>query len=104
LDIQVAQADHPLAEGFDAGEVIVLERFTADEDYAPYVMTDTAEDAAIWTRGPESEFAGKAVISVLDDDVLGARLVIMGVPLYLLPYDQGLQLGSNAFLWLIGER
>ncbi len=104
LDIQVAQADHPLCEGFDAGEVIVLERFTADEDYAPYVMTDTTEDAAIWTRGPESEFAGEAVISVLEDEFLGARLVVMGVPLYLLPYDQGAQLGSNAFLWLIGER
>jgi hypothetical protein len=93
-----------LAEGFDVGEVIVLERFTADEDYAPFVMTDTAEDAAIWTRGPESEYAGSAVISVLEDEDLSARLVVMGVPLYLLPYDQGAQLGGNAFLWLIGEK
>lgn len=104
LDIQVAQADHPLAEGFDDGEVIVLERFTADEDYAPYVMSDTTEDAAIWTRGPESEFAGEPVISVLEDEELGARLVVMAVPLYLLPYDQGDRLGGNAFLWLVGEK
>ena len=84
--------------------IIVLERFTADEDYAPYVMSDVTEDAAIWTRGPESEFAGEAVISVLEDEILGARLVVMGVPLYLLPYDQGAQLGGNAFLWLVGEK
>jgi hypothetical protein len=104
LDLQVAQADHPFSEGFEADQVIVLERFTAEEDYEAYVMTDVDLESVIWTRGPESEFAGEAVIAAIEDDFSGGRVALMGVPLYLLPYDDGDLLGTNILLWLLGER
>jgi hypothetical protein len=101
LDIQVAQADHPFSEGFDADQVITLERFLAEEDYETYVMTDVDPDALVWARGPESEFGGEAVIAAIEDEFTGGRLALMGVPLYLLPYDDGELLGSNIVLWLL---
>jgi hypothetical protein len=104
LDVQVAQADHPFSEGFEADQVIVLERFTAEEDYEAYVMTDVDLESVIWTRGPESEFAGEAVIAAIEDDLSGGRVALMGVPLYLLPYDDGELLGTNILLWLLGEK
>ena len=102
LDIQVAQSDHPLAEGFSPGQVISLERFTAEEDYAPYVMVDVDANVAIWTRGPESAFAGEPIIAVMEDEFLGGRLMLSGVPLYLLPQDDADRLGTQMLLWLVG--
>jgi hypothetical protein len=104
LDIQLDQADHPLAQGFEPEEVITLERFTAEEDYVAYVMSDVDADAVVWTRGPQSEFPGEAAIVVLEDDLSGGRLAMVGVPLYLLPYDEADQLGTNIVLWLVRER
>jgi hypothetical protein len=103
LDIQVAQADHPFSEGFEADQVITLERFLAEADYATYVMTDVDPDPMIWVRGPESEFAGEAVISAIEDDFSGSRIAAVGVPLYLLPYEDGELLGTNILLWLLGK-
>lgn len=103
LDIQVTQADHPLAAGFEADQVITLERFTAEEDYAPYVTRDTDAESMVWSRGPESEFPGEAVIAAAEMEDPSARLVVMNVPLYLLPYDDGFQLGTNVVMWLTGE-
>jgi hypothetical protein len=103
LDIRVAQADHPLAEGFDPGQAIVLERFLAEEDYAPYVMTDLDPESVIWTRGPDSEFADEGVIAAMEDDLVDNRVVVAGVPLYLLPFEDAELLGTNIVLWLLGE-
>lgn len=101
LDLQVAQPDHPLASGFEADEVIPLERFTAIEDYSPYVLDETDADAIVFTRGPASEFAGRAVISVNQDELSGSRTVFIGLPLYLVPWEARFQLGENAIRWLM---
>ena len=101
LDVQVAQAEHPLAEGFEAGEVIALERFTADEDYATTVLTETNEQAIVFTRGPESEWPGRAAITVEENATAGSKTVWMGVPLYLLPVDVRYQLAGNAIDWVL---
>lgn len=103
LDIQVARTGHPLTGGFDDGQVITLERFTADEDYAAFVMSDVDEDSIAWTRGPDSEYAGEAVVSFIEDDLSGSRIVVVGVPLYLFPYDEGALFGTNVILWLLEE-
>lgn len=101
LDIQVAQPDHPLSSGLAADEVVTLERFTAIEDYSPYVLDETNADAIVFTRGPASEFAGRAVISVNQDELSGGRTVFFGFPLYLVPWEARFQLGENAIRWLM---
>lgn len=103
LDIQVSQPNHPLAEGFETDQVIILERFTADEDYYPYVLDETDPDAIVFARGPASEFAGNAVIAVNEDEFSGSRTIFIGVPIYLIPWDERYQLGDNAIRWLMEE-
>jgi len=103
LDIQVVQADHPLAEGFEADQVLALQRFTAEEDYAAYVLSETDPASIVFARGPESEFPGKAVLSVDQDEGSGSRSIWIGFPIFLLPYEDEVQLGTNAVRWLMGE-
>jgi hypothetical protein len=104
LDIQVAQSGHALAEGFDADQVVTLERFTADQDYVTWALEDVGSEAVAWVRGPESELAGVAVVSAHQEDLSDGRLAVVGAPLYLLPYAEGSQLAANAFQWLVDER
>jgi hypothetical protein len=101
LDIQVTQPDHPLAEGFEAEQIITLERFTADEDYSPYVLDETDPDAIVFARGPTSELAGQAVITVNEDELSGSRTIFIGFPLYLVPWDERDHLGDNVVRWLM---
>jgi hypothetical protein len=101
LDVQVFQADHPLAAGFEADQIVVLERFTAEEDYVPYVLRDAEAGDVVFVRGPDSEFAQRAALFALEDDLADSRLVVIGFPIYLLPYETGNQLGGNAVFWLM---
>ena len=101
LDIQVTQADHPLAEGFEADQIITLERFTADEDYSPYLLDETDPEAIVFARGPASEFAGGAVITVDEDESTGSSTIVIGFPIFLMSWEEQQQLGTNAILWLM---
>jgi hypothetical protein len=101
VDIQVSDPEHPLAQSFGQDEVIDLVHFGVDEDYAPYDLLGLDGASVVWIRGPSSELAGEAVIATSQYDVTGGRLAVVGVPLYLLPYDDGLQLGSDIVLWLL---
>jgi hypothetical protein len=103
LDLQVVQGDHPLAEGFETDQVITLERFTADEDYVTTLMSETDPKAIVWARGPKSEAAGGPAV-VVDEglDTMG-RSVWIGFPLFLMPYEDAYQLGSNAVQWILSE-
>lgn len=101
LDIQVTQADHPLTEGFESEQVITLEHFISNEDYSPYVLDETNPEAVAFARGPASEFAGAAVITVDEDEFSGSRTIVIGFPIYLMPWEEKHQLGSNAILYLM---
>lgn len=101
LDIQVVQADHPLAEGFETDQVITLERFTAEEDYSPYVLDSSDSENTIFARGPASEFAGDAIIAVDEDEYIGSRTILIGFPIYLMPWEEKYQFGTNAISWLM---
>ena len=101
LDIQVTQVDHPLAEGFEADQIITLERFTADEDYSPYLLDETDPEAIVFTRGPASEFAGGAVVTVDEDESTGSSTIVIGFPIFLMSWEEQQQLGTNAILWLM---
>lgn len=101
LDVQVSQADHPLASGFEADQVLELQRFTAEEDYSPYLLSDLGTGDAVFVRGPGSEFAGEAIVFAQADELDGGKMVVIGFPIYLLEYDLGFQLGQNAFRWAV---
>ncbi|MBN1579726.1 MAG: hypothetical protein JXA89_03415 [Anaerolineae bacterium] len=105
LDIQVAQADHPLANGFEPGQIISLQRFTAESDYAPFVIQEPDTETIIFVRGPGSEFAGEAVITVsIEQDaslIENGRALLFGFPIFLLPEPEGSQLAGNAVYWLM---
>ncbi len=103
LDVEVADPGHPLAQGFEEGRIIELERFGAEEDYAAYSLLGLDGGNVAWVRGPESELGGEPVVATLEYGPSGGRLALAGMPLYLLPYEDGVQLGTNILLWLIGE-
>jgi hypothetical protein len=103
LDVTVIQADHPLAVGFEAGQVITLERFTAEEDYSPYLLDEADPEAVVFTRGPASEFAGEALITVEEDVDANSRMVLAGFPIFLMPWEERHQFGNNAVAWVMGE-
>ena len=101
LDVQVAQADHPLSEGFEADQVITLERFTANEDYSPYLLGETEVETVVFGRGPASEFAGEAVVAVDGGEFADSRTILVGLPIYLMPWEERRQLATNAVHWLM---
>lgn len=101
LDIQVTDPSHPLAEGFEADQIITLERFTADEDYSPYLLGETVTSDVVFARGPASDFAGQAVITVEKDEFAGNRTIYIGFPIYLMPWEERNQFGANALFWLM---
>ena len=103
VDIAVVDPGHPLAQGFNEDEVIELVRVGAEEDYAAFTLLGLDGGDVAWARGPESELSGEPVVSTLEYGPPGGRFALVGMPLYLLPYEDSVQLGTNILLWLIGE-
>jgi hypothetical protein len=103
-DIQVSAATHPLAEGFDLGEVIAFVPGPSGSEYETGVLENgsEAEEGTFipFVRGPDSEDAGEPAIYVLDDEFSGMRLVLVGFPIYLLPEEAKTQLVLNMADWL----
>jgi hypothetical protein len=103
LDIEVSDPEHPLTQGFEEGQIIELVRFGADEDYAPFTLLGLDGGEPAWIRGPTSELSGEAVVATLQYEPPGGRLALVSMPLYLLPYEEGAQLGNNVLSWLLNE-
>jgi hypothetical protein len=104
MDIQVVQADHPLAAGFKMDQIITLERFTAGEDYSPYLLDAADSETIVFSRGPASEFAGEALVTVDVDEFADSRTILIGFPTFLMPWEEKHQFGTNAVLWLMEGR
>jgi hypothetical protein len=102
-DIQVQDATHPLASGFESGQVIDFVTAPSGSEYEVGVLEDFQEDegSMIFVRGPGSEESGIASIVTLEDEFSGFRLVFIGFPLYLLPDAPKSDLVSNAVSWLL---
>jgi hypothetical protein len=101
-DIQVQNATHPLASGFEPGQVIDFVIAPSGVEYEVGVLEDFGEDenSLIFVRGPNSEESGIASIVTLEDEFSGFRLVFIGFPLYLLPDAPKANLVTNAVSWL----
>lgn len=104
-DIQVNDANHPLAKGFKAGEVIPFVPAPSGQEYETNVVKDKERPgiAIPFVRGPDSQDAGTAAISAVADEMSKMRLVLIGFPIYLLPEEAKTRLVLNAAAWLISS-
>lgn len=103
-DIQVQESNHPLAEGFDAEDVIGFVVPPSGSEYEISVIEDIEEQEdgmVIFARGPNSEDAGTPSVFVLEDEFSGARIVFIGFPPYLLPEAPKSLLVLNTVSWLL---
>ncbi len=102
-DIQVRDSEHPLAQGFEADEVIPFVAAPSGSEYETDLLEDfqEGEDVIVFVRGPESEASGTASVAIVEDEVSGLRLVFLGFPLYLLPEAPRTRLVLNAVTWLL---
>lgn len=102
-DIQVNDAGHPLAKGFEAGEIIDFVTPPSGSDYEIGVLEDwTEQDGAIvFVRGPKSEGSDLPSVVILEDDFGDFQLVYVCFPVYLLPQDAKVRLVVNAVSWLL---
>ncbi|MGD9098920.1 MAG: hypothetical protein PVF45_00470 [Anaerolineae bacterium] len=102
-DIQVADADHPMAQGFEPGGVISFVAAPSGSEYEIDVMDDDMgeEGHTIFNRGPGSEEAGTPSVYVMADEIMGMRIAFIGFPLYLLPQEARSQLVLNTVDWML---
>jgi hypothetical protein len=101
LDVQVSDMDHPLAAGMDPTQPIPLQRFTAEEDYEAQVLSDLATGVVVLARGPESEASGSPALIAQEGDAVSGRMVWIGFPIFLLPYDLEVNLAANTLSWVL---
>jgi hypothetical protein len=101
-DIQVNDADHPLAQGFESDEVITFEP-PSDTDYEINVLEgfEPGEADFVFVRGPESEESGTPSVVAVEDEFSAVRIAVIGFPIYLLPQDAQSQLVLNTVSWLL---
>lgn len=102
-DVQVLDAEHPMAEGFAASEVIPFVAAPSGSEYEIDVLEDFGEDegTVIFVRGPDSESSGAPAVALIEDEVGDLRLVFIAFPLYLLPEEPRAQLVLNTASWLL---
>jgi hypothetical protein len=102
-DIEVNDASHPLARGFEPGAIIDFVTSPSGSEYEMGVLEEfTEEDGAIvFVRGPNSEASGLPSVVTLEDDFGDFQLVYVSFPVYLLPEGPKEQFVTNAVSWLL---
>lgn len=101
-DLQVQNADHPLAAGFDEDEILPLGAL--ENDIPAMLIPEDDEVETILVRGPESAEAGTpALIAGEDSDDPTARYIIASFAFYRLSEDAQRTLALNAAAWLLNE-
>ena len=101
-DLQVEDATHPLAGGFEPGEVIPFIGLGSD-GYEVDRLDDAGEsgETIVFVRGPASEDSGVPSVVALDDEFSDLRVVLIGFPIYLLPEEASSRLVLNTVSWLL---
>jgi hypothetical protein len=102
-DIQVYDSAHPLASGFAPDAIIPFATSPSGSEYEIDVLEDVrpGEDTIVFVRGPQSEASGIASLVVVEEEVSGLRLLLVGFPLYLLPEEPRVRLVENSVSWLL---
>lgn len=104
-DIQVADADHPVAQGFEPQEVISFLPPPAGGEYETSVLEAdlTTGGVVVFVRGPDSEEAGTESVLIVEDESLGMRITLVGFPVYLLPQEAKSRLVLNLVEWTLAS-
>ncbi len=104
-DVEVSGAEHPVAAGFGAGEVVEFVTPPSGSEYEMAVLGDVEaeENVVVFVRGPDSEEAGAPAVVVAEDPASNLRIGLIGFPVYLLPEEAKGQLVLNMVDWLLGE-
>jgi len=101
-DLQVEDASHPLASGFEPGEIIP---FIGPDGigYEVDLLDDAGEsgETIVFVRGPASEDSGVASVVALEDEYSDLHVVLLGFPVYALPDEASSRLVLNAVSWLL---
>jgi hypothetical protein len=104
-DIQVFDAGHPIAAGFEADEVISFVDAPSGSEYETGVLETLGPDDegmfVPFARGPDSEEAGAPSIFVMEDELTEVRIAFIGFPLYLLPEAAKSRLVLNTVDWML---
>jgi hypothetical protein len=94
-------ANHPIARGFDAEEIIDLTlpipTDPAVEPLQPDVVSHTADARVIFSRGPESRQPGAPAIIAYEDD--RSKVAYFAFPVYILPDEAKTTLLKNTVDW-----
>ncbi|HSJ56378.1 MAG TPA: DUF4350 domain-containing protein [Anaerolineae bacterium] len=99
-DVQVMDTAHPLGRGLQEGQVIAFE---TEQEYLVDVLEEYGEtgETIVLARGPASEATGAASVVVVDDELSGMRVVVVGFPIYLLPDESRTTLVQNIASWAL---
>lgn len=102
-DVQISDATHAVAEGFQAGQVIEFVPPPSGAEYEIGVIDELGEDegVVVFVRGPGSEEEGAPSVIIQEDDFTEARIGIIGFPIYLLPKDAETRLVLNLVDWIL---
>ncbi len=104
-DLQVDDASHPLAAGFELGEPITL--LPSESGVPATVMSqeDTTESQIVFRRGPDSAEAGAPAVVTISQEYYGEsiHLVLATFAFYRLPEDAQRTFALNAVEWMMGE-
>jgi hypothetical protein len=101
-DLQVQNAKHAVADGFEKDEVLPLG--TLANDLPAMVIPEDDEVTVILTRGPDSKEPGSpALIAGEDSNDPTARYIVAGFAFYRLPADAQRTLARNIAAWLLNE-
>jgi hypothetical protein len=99
LDVEVVAGDHPLARGWEQGQVITFGEGVGE--YAPDVVTALANATVVCARGPASDDAGAPTIIAYESG--GTRVAYVAFPLFFFPEEDLDAFLNNAATWLLGE-
>jgi hypothetical protein len=97
VDLEVADALHPVAQGFEPGQILSL--YEAANPVPADVLGELGEVDVIFSRGPSSEQAGGAAIVASEE--YGYRYVLAAFALYRLPEEALSPLLINIIDWLM---
>jgi len=96
-DLEVALVGHPIAKGFEEGDVITFVDTPSGEKLEPDVVNHTPNARVIFRRGPDSKQAGAASVIAYEDD--RSKIAYFAFPFYLLPPDAQSTLVNNTIDW-----
>ncbi len=110
-DLEIADSEHPLAEGFDTGGVISL--LDSESGVPALVVSEVEEEdltdtaSVVFNRGADSPEAGQPALMAIVEDGAAAeeesRAVIATFAFYRLPEEAQRTLARNVVEWLLDE-